>query len=408
MAASPIMFKLRVIAPNAKDAPARNKAHIFYIGKRPGVSLNDGMAHGLFGKMQGEEFSEIKSIGKASEYIHEKTIDRTIMYRGVISLKEADALRLGFDKREEWEKLIKQNIFEMADKIGVPASRIEYACAVHMDVGHPHIHFMFWDKEQDVKKPFVHPRISNDIRVSLTKKIYHDEMQELYQLKNEARDGLTAETDSFFKDFFEPFRNMTEQAYRRTMAELRRNPDNALGLLVNNRIPNVMLDDFAAKIFEFREKLPPKGRINYKTLKPELKEELADIVWELIATNEDFYSEFEKYTDVSRALASYYTTDETALDKAKQKAEDDLIKRLSNKLLNAVKETRRSEKDDRQSKNDMRSQALRIFASLFSFLSRENEAQKQKWEDARGELSAQAKKDLAIKEEHASGLDWER
>lgn len=114
----------------------------------------------------------------------------------------------------------------MADKIGIPSSNLEYCAAVHMDKGRPHIHFMFWDKEQGVKKPFVHSSVSNKIRIDLTKKIFEDELYQLYQLKNEVRDILTDNSNDFFKSFFEPFKYMTEKEYKKEKSELKINPDN--------------------------------------------------------------------------------------------------------------------------------------------------------------------------------------
>lgn len=75
--ASPIVFKLRVIAPPSRNAPIRNKSHIFYIGKRIGVLLNDGMSHGLFGKVNDKDFENIESINEVADYIYKKTKENT-------------------------------------------------------------------------------------------------------------------------------------------------------------------------------------------------------------------------------------------------------------------------------------------------------------------------------------------
>lgn len=316
--ASPVVFKLRVIDPLSRNAPLRNRAHIFYIAKRIGASLNEGLSHGLTGKIGDNEFGVIKNIKENADYIKQKTDDGTIMYRGIISLAEEDAIRLGYDSKEAWERLIQENIFDIAEKTGVPASRLEYVAAVHMDKGHPHIHFMFWDKEQGVKKAFIHPKVSNQIRIDLTKHIYRDELEELYQLKNNARDVLSGDSDKFFKDFFEYIMKMSHKEYRQAMEELKNNPENAAGYFMNNRLSPAYLETFADKIFAFKEKLPKTGRINYQLLPPELKSELEDIITELIATNEDFSREFDNYVNTSETIASYYSKNPESLAKARQ------------------------------------------------------------------------------------------
>lgn len=409
--ASPVIFKLRVISPRSQDAPIRNKSHVFYIGKRRGTVINDCMSHGLFGKMLGKEFGNIENIKEVADYIYDKTKENTNMYRGIISLKEEEALRLNYDKKETWEELIKGNIFEIADKIGIPSSRVEYCGAVHMEKRHPHTHFILWDKEQKVKEPFIHSSIANKIRVDLTKKIYADELREFYQLKNEARDILSSNSSDFFKDFFEPFAHMDKEEYKKTIEKLRKNPDNALGHLIDNRIAPFVLEDFALKILEFKEKLPKTGRLNYKFLLPELKSELEDIVLDLVSNNEHFLREFEKYGNISKTIASHYSTDEIILEKAKQKAETELLKRLSNRLLKSIKEINYSHKrieGIQKNKAFRKTIAIKIITELFSFLTRTNEAEQRKCESKRVELSKQAKKELAIKKEHASYIDWER
>ena len=353
--ASPVVFKLRVVSPRSRDAPARNRAHVFYIGKRPGVELNEGMYHGLFGKTSGNDFGQYDNIRETADYVHQKTKEGTIMYRAIISLAEADALQLGYDSKESWENLVKENILDIAEKIGVPPSRLEYIAAVHMDKGHPHVHLMLWDKEQEVKKAFVHPSVSNKIRIELTKRIYKDELETLYQIKNAARDSLMEDSGDFLKSFFEPFERMTPKDYQVALDKLKSDPEAALGRLLNKRLSSYELDNLALKIFDFKEKLPEKGRLNYKLLPPELKSELEDIVTELVSVNPDFRAAFEAYVNTSVEIASFYNSDPEALEKARQKAEDELIRRLSNKLLSLIKNIdQRHYKSQKEQKNKSR------------------------------------------------------
>ena len=46
-----LMYKQRHRPPNYRKTPKCNYAHIGYIATRPGSSKNEGMRHGLFGKL---------------------------------------------------------------------------------------------------------------------------------------------------------------------------------------------------------------------------------------------------------------------------------------------------------------------------------------------------------------------
>jgi hypothetical protein len=123
-----------------------------YIGRRPGVVLNEGVKHGLFGTVDGKKAEEVKSLRELSRYIEAKTKAGTIAYRAVISLTEADAMRLGYDEPAKWRELVRARMPDMCEKIGIPLHNLEYTAAIHRDKGHPHVHILFWDKEQDIKK----------------------------------------------------------------------------------------------------------------------------------------------------------------------------------------------------------------------------------------------------------------
>ena len=46
-----LIYKQRHRHPNYKKTPKGNYAHIGYIATRPGAVKNEGMRHGLFGKL---------------------------------------------------------------------------------------------------------------------------------------------------------------------------------------------------------------------------------------------------------------------------------------------------------------------------------------------------------------------
>jgi len=336
------------------------------------------------------------------------------MYDNIISISKDDFMRLGYDKQEAWRQLAKDNAHKIADKIGVPPSRLEYIASMHIDKGKPNFHLLFWDKEQGVKEAYIHPKISNSIRVDLTKTIYHHEMEELHNIKNEARDTLISNSDNFFKDFFRSFGEMTKKEYEDAVTALETSPDMALGKLLDRDIPDILLDDFAERIIRLKDKLPTSGRLSYAFLPLELKNEVKAIIKDLVSNNTDFKIEFDKYIKTNEDLSRYFTTNTETINNAGKKAEDELLKRLSNRLLKNIKDIDFSqfkyEKEairTQQQKAYQRHMAIKIISDLFNFLTRNNEAMQAKLNTQKGEMSKEARTEIAIKNEHSSGMDWD-
>jgi len=102
--------------------------------------------------------------------VEAKTQAGAIAYRAVITLTEVDALRLGYDDPDKWRELVHTQMTNICEKIGVPIHSLEYTAAIHRDKGHPHVHILFWNKDQEVKKKaYVHKSVSNSIRIGLIK-----------------------------------------------------------------------------------------------------------------------------------------------------------------------------------------------------------------------------------------------
>jgi autonomous glycyl radical cofactor GrcA len=250
-----------------------------------------------------------------------------------------------------------------------------------------------------------------NIRSNLIKVIYKEDMEILQQVKNEARNTLTSEADEFYKDFLNPINKMTKIEYTELEAKLKENPDMNLGRLFDmNKIPNKLLDETAHKITELNKILPKKGRIAYKLLPPDVKVKVDEIVEYIIENIPEFKKEFNTYKEMSRALTNFYTTNTKTLDNAEQKAHEELRKRLANKLLSNIKSINYNnylEAKGMREKQMMRNMATKIIMDLFKFLTSTNEAKQKRYDNYKGELSKQAKKEMAIRMQNAGAIDWE-
>ena len=373
------------------------------------------MKHGLFGKIDGVKSEENDNLGEMCGYVKNMTQKGTIMYRAILSLTEADAVRLGYNgDPQKWHDLLKRKFPEICDKIGISLSNLEYSAAVHPDVGHVHCHLLFWDKEQRVKKnAFVPPKVANDIRVLLTKDVFGDEMSELYKIKNEARSASLNSLRGFFAAFTKTFEDMTAKDFAEATERLKLNGEFATGRLIYNRFKNADMRELAADLLKLCGKVPRTGRLDMKFMPPDTKADIHDFVRKILAKNTDCNREFLKYLNATEELSKYYSAKPELHGKARQKAEDDIMNRLGNAVLRTVKKINQIE---REKGYELNHQAYRremiesLVTEIFGILSRSCEAEENKLSYARrtGELSKQAKKELALELENSSGYDWER
>lgn len=120
-----VISKLRAYSPNKKDTPIGNIKHLYYIATRKNAVFNE-FGSCIFGYYNYQKLSEDIQKKEVARYIKMISKEKNNVYRGIISLRESDAIRLGYDKRENWELMIKKNIQDIAKVLNIPFSRLEY------------------------------------------------------------------------------------------------------------------------------------------------------------------------------------------------------------------------------------------------------------------------------------------
>lgn len=208
---SKVIFKLKFQSPNFKNTKMNNMYHLLYIGTREGVALNDDMrefednhnksnndeymkyianrprSHGLFSKENIKV--DLKSVAETMKNYN------GYVYRGIISLRENEAIEKGFDKKENWENLIRDKMLHISKQLNIPYNKLEWVGAFHRESGHPHVHLMMWNKEAEVRNIGAIPKKNiESIRKELTKEIFKNEFETVLSLKNIYRDFLTDTT----------------------------------------------------------------------------------------------------------------------------------------------------------------------------------------------------------------------
>lgn len=184
-----VISKLRAYSPNKKDTPTGNIKHLYYIATRTNALTNE-YGSSIFGYYNYRNLQPDIQKKEVAKYIKNISQEKNNIYRGIISLRESDAIRLGYDNRKQWEIMIKKNIQEIAKVMNIPFSRLEYCGVVHLKKGNPHLHYMFWDRSQKINRCYISTYQQNKIRDIVTKGIYNEELQELYVQRDKIKKDL--------------------------------------------------------------------------------------------------------------------------------------------------------------------------------------------------------------------------
>lgn len=338
---SKVIFKMSFKHPNLKDTASKNVSHVEYIGTRSGVDktltekdlqkeLEKGVSddetyakyinerprsHGLFGQDGLEDINEIKS---------EMSSNTGFVWRGIISLREEDALKNGFENKEKWQELIRLKMPDIAYEMGIKIENLRWCAAVHMEKGHPHTHVMFWEKNPERIVGAVKESSLNAIRKSLTDEIFENERQELLTEKNMMRDLVRDLAVKSVGDVVRDIREFNEK----------------IDLLIGNTDKNELAPKLFTKdekklinnIKELSQILPQHGRINLKFMPEDVKVKTKEIA-EFILKQPTFASVVEKNLKATEELTKMYTGKVEDIEKTRNKAYLDLVDRISQVIL---------------------------------------------------------------------------
>ena len=156
-----------------------------YIATRDGVALiNSGgqymeyiaerpRSHGLFPNAKNTALE--KTMREVSSHT-------ASVWTFIYSLKREDAVRLGYNSAESWQKLILAHQMELAAALKIPPNQFRWCAAFHDEKHHPHIHLMAWSA--DPKQGYLTETGIESMRSKLTNDIFKDELLHLYKQKD--------------------------------------------------------------------------------------------------------------------------------------------------------------------------------------------------------------------------------
>lgn len=327
MPKSPVISKIRVNNPNKKSSRVQNRNHLVYIGTRDGVDLTETLwepdeeasnelylkyiherprSNGLFGNV------DVSDIIKLSNHVADETAKGKCIYRGIISLVEEDAVRLGYNEKSNWENLVNRVMPDIAKEFGIPITRLNYCAAVHMEQSHPHCHYMFWDEKDKVTTPFIHTAKQNKIREMISGVINEEEIQQQILNKTLQRDLILDLNKDLLNEELDTIINSQDK--------------------IAGRIKSDDIDNIATKILLLSNNLPEKGRILYKFLPPDTKNQVDELVEDILKIP-TMKKEYEQYVSTINDISKAYSTSNSHKSYTEDKNIKDIKKRLANQIL---------------------------------------------------------------------------
>lgn len=403
---SAVFYKQRFKPVNEIRTPNKNAEHIRYIGTRPGVMINVGEKHGLFGNVYDSDTLEVNhKIKDVMDLVRKKSQERKNIFRAVISFSpENAALKVGEPiTKDAWQELIKHQLNIIAEGNGIRMSNFKWVAAAHDTPNHPHVHIAFWDDSQEIQKNWVKPDVPDKIRSKLVKNIFEDELKEYYEKRDQTLYLLKDITKGMTDEFEAYLDNMSPGEYSGLTREefLYDKPDEHASQYL------------AQKLFEIRKEIP-KGSLKFQYLKPDVKDKLISLVRELVDIDENLQEAISDYVESKLDIAKMYSTNEFELDALADKYEKEAEKIIANKLLGLVRKfnkkewnIRNEEFESRVREQEVEQLITNILASLARLTKQNRKNNISRKNVMGGDLSKQARKEKA-KEMESTGWDIEK
>ena len=408
---SSVIFELETLNPNYRTTYFKIKNYTEYIAKSEYAIRNPNTTHGLFGNV--ERFSNIQdneNIEPIKEHINNLAKNKIPIFRGLLSLKDIDASRLGYYEQDKWKNLLEDKLPSIAEKINIKYEDIQYVGAVHIERGHPHFQFMIWSKRNDIKNYFVHYKLKNELRKEFINAVFREDLLPIYHEKDLAKKNITSENYILQ----ELKRAITDPQLRKDLLQYDKDFNQTKrmrALLKDSEIKNVV-----DLLIDLKKDLQnTSGSIKYQYLLkyPNIIEKVNNISKIIIEDSLQCQIEIEKYIKAKQKLLEFKYTDpqklEEAQEKAKQEAEEEIIKLIGNQILDIERKWLNAKEDYNYIRYNNEGINLldKILTALYFQAENQNRYNRNFEIRYKKQLSKQAKKELAIKKRNASSFEWE-
>lgn len=357
------------------------------------------MNHGLFGKMEPGEVVEFAAWRDIARLVYQNSKKHITMYRSVASFDGATAEKLWLTDGKAWQRYIDSHILTIARKNGIRAEHLQWACALHKEKGHPHIHVVFWDTSSRVKNPFTPPAVPDSIRRQMIKDTFPDKIRAYGEEKNAAAADIRRLGDELVEDFERHIRQLEAKRYKR----LREEYDAEDEISDTFDFDDKVLAEIADRVFKIKSALPGHGRIAYQLLPPVVKKQVDTLVKYLLQNVPALLSQKASYVQSKMKMVLLYGGNEEYLASMEKKSSAEADKIIANRILGMVKTLNRLDGEMksagyRHSRRQfhMENMLLEALSMLSGLTDRNNRQLEDEWK-ADGNLSKEASKELYLK-----------
>jgi len=120
------------------------------------------------------------------------------VWTNVVSLRREDAARLGYDNAKAWRDLIRGQRNIIAEQMKITPENLRWYAAYHDEGHHPHIHLIVYSS--DPKEAYVTKEAIKNMRGSLAREIFTQDLLQIYSEQTERRDILTKQSRDAMKE----------------------------------------------------------------------------------------------------------------------------------------------------------------------------------------------------------------
>lgn len=407
---SNLIFIFKAYNPNKRSTYFKHKTYTDYIANSEYVIRNEETTHGLFGIV--DKFPNIQSeenLSSIINYIDDLAKAKVPIYRGLVSLTEFDAERLGYYDQEKWKKLLENRLPSIAEKMNIKLSDLQYLGAVHYEDGHPHLQFFVWSKSN--RNYFIKYKEINKMRNEFINDVFKEDLLPIYQDKDLAKKNITGE-NYILQELKKA--NLDEKFVRDLMKYQK-------SAFQNHRVRSILKDEEIKEVVDAMLVLKDElknttGSIKYEYLKayPEILAKVNEIAIKIIELSPQCQNEIDKYIKAKQKLAEFKYTNNEKLEEVKQKIEEEtgeeVIKLIGNQILD-IERAWINEKNPSmtfiRANNDTRD-LLDNILTILEFQANEQNRYNRFYElHLKKQLSKQAKKELAKLKQNSSEFNWD-
>ena len=407
---SNLIFIFKAYNPNKRSTYFKHKTYTDYIANSEYVIRNEETTHGLFGIV--DKFPNIQSeenLSSIINYIDDLAKAKVPIYRGLVSLTEFDAERLGYYDQEKWKKLLENRLPSIAEKLNIKLSDLKYLGAVHYEDGHPHLQFFVWSKSN--RNYFIKYKEINKMRNEFINDVFKEDLLPIYQDKDLAKKNITGE-NYILQELKKA--NLDEKFVRDLMKYQK-------SAFQNHRVRSILKDEEIKEVVDAMLVLKDElknttGSIKYEYLKayPEILAKVNEIAIKIIELSPQCQNEIDKYIKAKQKLAEFKYTNNEKLEEAKQKIEEEtgeeVIKLIGNQILDIERawiNERNPSMTFIRANNDTRD-LLDNILTILEFQANEQNRYNRFYElHLKKQLSKQAKKELAKLKQNSSEFNWD-